>query len=149
MSWEVDSINLLRGATHPKLDKDLYFKDLQKAFSFRSLSWAEKQAKNSILQNLKNKWEKNISFYIFSCPWTCTNTSRICFIAVTISLWYQVKNSAHIYKIVHNNLLDYYSFRVCLPNENKAATNIDNQMYEEPLWLWLAVIHESSAEAAV
>lgn len=62
MSWEVDSINLLRRTTHPKLDKDLYFKDLQKAFSFRSLSWAEKQAKNSILQNLKNKWEKIFHF---------------------------------------------------------------------------------------
>lgn len=86
---------------------------------------------------------------MFSCSWTCTNTSRICFIAVTISLWYQVKNSAHIYTIVHNNLLDYYSFRVCFPNENKPATNIDNQMYEEALWLWLAVIHESSAEAGV
>lgn len=92
---------------------------------------------------------KNVSFYIFSCSWTCSNTSRICLIAVTISLWYQEKSSTHIYTTVHNNLLDYYSFRVCFPNENKPATNRDNQMYEEPLWLWLAVIHESSAEAGV
>lgn len=36
MSQDVDSINLLRRATHPKLDKGLYFKDLQKPFRF---SW--------------------------------------------------------------------------------------------------------------
>lgn len=29
MSQEVDSINLLGRATHPKLDKGLYFKDLK------------------------------------------------------------------------------------------------------------------------
>lgn len=50
MSQEVDSINLLGRATHPKLDKGLYFKDLQKPFRF---SW--KILTTEVYHELKNR----------------------------------------------------------------------------------------------